>query len=177
MPGKTTQSLKTAQNLKREGNEERSLRRNAETLHDALSQLIRLYQFRDRDRICCHGLSVSQCYALETVIRRDGCTVNDVSGELLLEKSTVSRVLGELEGKGLVARRTHPDDGRALLLEATREGRELHHVIREEILEQEEEILSRFSPETQEELPRFLRSLARAAGERVEAVGGRCRVR
>ena len=23
------------------------------------------YQFRDRDQICCHGISISQCYALE----------------------------------------------------------------------------------------------------------------
>jgi hypothetical protein len=27
-----------------------------------------VYQFRDRDRICCHDVSVTQCYALETVV-------------------------------------------------------------------------------------------------------------
>jgi hypothetical protein len=38
---------------------------DAETFHAALSELVRVYQFRDRDRICCHDVSVTQCYALE----------------------------------------------------------------------------------------------------------------
>jgi hypothetical protein len=30
------------------------LDQDAAALYDALSDLIRVYQFRDRDRICCH---------------------------------------------------------------------------------------------------------------------------
>ena len=41
----------------------------AEELHAALSALIRVYQFRDRDRICCHDVSVTQCYALEALVK------------------------------------------------------------------------------------------------------------
>ena len=40
-------------------------------LHEALADLVRAYQFRDRDRICCHDISVTQCYALEA-LKRDG---------------------------------------------------------------------------------------------------------
>jgi SAM-dependent methyltransferase len=29
-------------------------------LYAALSDLVRVYQFRDRDRICCHDISVTQ---------------------------------------------------------------------------------------------------------------------
>ena len=46
-----------------------SLDRDAEALQDALSELIRVYQFRDRDRICCHDISVTQCYVLESLAR------------------------------------------------------------------------------------------------------------
>lgn len=35
------------------------LMRDAEELHEALNQLVRVYQFRDRDRICCYDVSVT----------------------------------------------------------------------------------------------------------------------
>ena len=33
----------------------------AEELYEAVNQLIRVHQFRDRDYICCHDVSVAQC--------------------------------------------------------------------------------------------------------------------
>ena len=45
-----------------------ALRADAEHLSDALGELIRVIQFRDRDRACCYDISVSQCYALKRVI-------------------------------------------------------------------------------------------------------------
>ena len=45
-----------------------ALIRDAARLHEALSELIRVLQFRDRDRACCYGLSVSQCHALQALI-------------------------------------------------------------------------------------------------------------
>ncbi|SUC58290.1 MarR family transcriptional regulator [Pseudomonas aeruginosa] len=46
------------------------LMRDAEELHEALNQLVRVYQFRDRDRICCYDVSVTQSYAVETLVRK-----------------------------------------------------------------------------------------------------------
>src|SRR6266545_307625 len=68
-----------------------SLERDARALYGALSDLIRVYQFRDRDRICCYDVSVSQCYALETLVRQGGMTLNDLAAHLYLDKSTASR--------------------------------------------------------------------------------------
>ena len=44
------------------------LESDAAALQAAVSELVRVYQFRDRDRICCHDISVTQCYALETLV-------------------------------------------------------------------------------------------------------------
>ena len=33
-----------------------------------MADLVRVYQFRDRDHICCHDVSVTQCYALEMLV-------------------------------------------------------------------------------------------------------------
>jgi DNA-binding MarR family transcriptional regulator len=154
-----------------------SLRKDAQALHRALGELSRAYQFRDRDRICCYGLSVTQCYALEAMVRTESLTVNELSAELFIDKSTVSRVVRGLEEKGLVARRAHPQDGRAVLLEASQEGRALYGYIEEDILWQEEEILAEFDENVRREIPRLVAALARAAAARVETSGGCCRVK
>src|SRR5262245_28985568 len=89
---------------------------DADAPHSALNELVRVYQFRDRDRICCHDVSVTQCYAIEALIRRGPSGLNDLAAELYLEKSTASRVVATLERKGYVTRSAHPEDGRAIVL-------------------------------------------------------------
>src|SRR5262245_22081160 len=101
-------------------------RDEADDLHEALSELVRLYQFRDRDRICCHELSVTQCYAIDALVRRGPVTLGDLASDLYLDKSTASRVVTTLVRKGYVERTVHPADARAVLLRATPAGRRLH---------------------------------------------------
>lgn len=142
------------------------LRRDAARLHQALSDLVRVYQFRDRDRICCHDVSVTQCYALEALVRSGPRTLNELAGELYLDKSTTSRVVASLERKKYVARRTHPADRRAVLLAPTAAGRRLHRRISGELLAEEEALLRDFPPNVRQAAARILSRLARAAEAR-----------
>src|SRR3954452_12732269 len=87
-----------------------ALARDTEELYHALEDLLRVYQFRDRDRICCCHVSVSQCYALEGLVRRGSMTLNELAPCLYLDKSTASRVVDALERKGDAARLPHPKD-------------------------------------------------------------------
>jgi DNA-binding MarR family transcriptional regulator len=151
-----------------------ALARDAEELYDALEDLLRVYQFRDRDRICCFDVSVSQCYALEGLVRRGAMTLNDLAAYLYLDKSTASRVVDALERKGYVARAPHPKDRRALLLDATPKGRELEGEIRESILAEERQLLADFTPEVRQAMTVVLRRLARAAAASVGTGGGTC---
>src|SRR5687768_7838105 len=96
-----------------------TLSRQAKELQDALAEFLRVYQFRDRDRICCHDVSVTQCYALDALLRRGLATLNELAGDLCLDKSTASRVVATLQRKGYVARTAHPRDARAVLLTVT----------------------------------------------------------
>src|SRR6187397_460011 len=98
---------------------------DAAAVNAALSDLVRVYQFRDRDRICCHDVSVTQCYALEALVRRGPSGLNDLATELFLDKSTASRVVSTLERKGYLTRVPHREDRRAVVLEVTRTGRQL----------------------------------------------------
>jgi DNA-binding MarR family transcriptional regulator len=102
----------------------------------ALDQLLRAYQFRDRQRICYHGLSINECYALQAVVHRKGLTQNELAAVLYLDNSTTSRLLDGLERRGHVAREPDPCDGRANRLAATEKGRRLHARIQEDLVRQ-----------------------------------------
>jgi DNA-binding MarR family transcriptional regulator len=139
---------------------------HAEALHEALSELVRVYQFRDRDRICCHDVSVTQCYAIDALLRRGPSTLNALAAELFLDKSTASRVVAALERKRYVRRAPHPEDGRAVVLTVTAAGRRLHDRIRRDLVEEERLLLEDFEPEVREAAARLIVRLARAAASR-----------
>jgi MarR family transcriptional regulator, 2-MHQ and catechol-resistance regulon repressor len=139
---------------------------DAVDLHAALSELVRVYQFRDRDRICCHDISVTQCYALEALIRRGPSGLNDLAAELYLDKSTASRVVATLERKKYVTRERHPDDGRAVVLSASPAGRRLYERIRTDLVTETRQLLEDFEPEVRKGAARLILRLARAAAER-----------
>ncbi len=151
-----------------------ALERDVHLFNGALSDLIRVYQFRDRDRICCYDISVSQCYGLEALVRRGPMTLNDLAAHLYLDKSTASRVVDALEKKGYVARSPHPEDGRSLQLVTTAAGRDLHARIESDLVHEERGLLADFDPQARAAMIQLLGRITRAATARVEASGGSC---
>lgn len=154
-----------------------SLTTDARALHRSLEDLIRLIQFRDRDRICCHGISVSQCYALEALASAGPLRLNALAGRLYLEKSTASRVMDGLVAKGYAERTRDPEDGRAVLLAVTAEGRELFERIEEDLVAEVRAVLADFEPEVRRGMTLVLERLVRATASRVEVEAGCCRLR
>ena len=151
---------------------ETELRDHARALHEALSELVRVYQFRDRDRICCHDVSVTQCYAIDALVRRGASTLNDLARELYLDKSTASRVVATLVRKGYVRRAAHPADGRAVVLSVTTSGRRVHDRIRGDLIAEARGLLEDFEPEVREASARLILRLARAAAARAGVSAG-----
>jgi DNA-binding MarR family transcriptional regulator len=147
---------------------ELALERQAARLYEALSDLVRVYQFRDRDTICCHDISVTQCYAMEAVGRLGPRTLNELAAELYLDKSTASRVVTTLERKGYATRKAHPEDRRAVLIDLTPPGRKLLACIQSELIEETRQLLGDFEPAVLEAAPRLLEKLARVAERRLE---------
>ncbi len=143
-----------------------ALRRDAEALHAAVSALVRLYQFRDRDRICCHDISVTQCHALEMLVERGPLRSQALADALMLDKSTTTRVVDALVRKGYVARRADPDDARALSLSVTKSGRALFDRINDELIEQQMDLLVGLAPEIRAGATELLQRLTQAARQR-----------
>jgi MarR family 2-MHQ and catechol resistance regulon transcriptional repressor len=151
-----------------------SLPADAAALHRVLLDLKRVYQFRDRDQICCHDISVTQYWALEALERAGTLTLNELAAQLYLDKSTASRVIDALERKGYVKRSRHRSDGRALALNATPAGRQLFNRIETDIQAYERGLMASFDHEVRVSLVELLERLVEAASAGVRASGGTC---
>ena len=147
-------------------NSESALERDATALQSAVADLVRVYQFRDRDSICCHDISVTQCYALETLVDHGPLRLGALADRLFLDKSTTSRVIGALVKKGYVEQQVEASDRRASALHATSSGRRLCARITEDLVKQQKQLLQDLEPDVREAVVRVIRGLARAADSR-----------
>lgn len=139
------------------------LQADSVALHEALADLVRAYQFRDRDRICCHDISVTQCYALEALNRDGPMRLNDLADRLFLDKSTSSRVLGALVRKGYAERPVDLTDGRAISVRITAKGQRLYNRIHNDLVRQQAQMIGDLAPEVRRAAIAVISRLARSA--------------
>lgn len=150
------------------------LEADARELRVSISELVRVYAFRDRDRICCYDVSVTQSNALDALVAQGPVTLNELAAALYLDKSTTSRVVSGLEAKGYAARGENPASKRSILVRATSEGIDLAGRIERDLLEEEMRLLEDFDPEVRKGAVQLVGSLTRAAAARIDTTGGTC---
>ncbi len=71
------------------------------------------------------GVTLQMWRVLAALRERDGRRMGDLSETTSIEVSTLTRLVDNMEQKGLVARRRDGDDARVVLLHATPAGRRL----------------------------------------------------
>lgn len=153
---------------------EGTLEDDALALQQALTDLIRVYQFRDRDAVWCYDISLGQSHALDRLSRLGALTLNEFAASLFLEKSSASRLAGALERKGLITRKPHPEDARRVSLELTRRGLALSEKIKQDLIVERADVLSDLTPQERKAVVRSLARLADAATARVDTSAGAC---
>jgi len=93
-------------------------------LQERMISLIRAFGLHKPDETPCgRPVSVAEAHALMELSRAETLVQKDLASRLRLEKSTVSRLVGLLEGRGWVERSRSPQDGRAVQLRLTGAGR------------------------------------------------------
>jgi MarR family 2-MHQ and catechol resistance regulon transcriptional repressor len=145
---------------------DKALWRHARDLHNAVSELVRVYQFRDRKCIYYYDVSVTQCYAISALLGLGPVSLNALAADLYLDKSTASRVVDSLQRKGYVRRVVDSQDGRALRLEVTPQGRALHRQINRDLIEEMRSLIENLDPTVRTATSALVARLARAAGKR-----------
>ena len=140
---------------------------DASTVYDVMTELLRIYQFRDRDRVASHGLTVTQAYALDIILRRGTMTAKELAQELALDKSTVSRLVDAMDANDLVERNGHPRDARSEVLRASPLGKRLYAAFRRNVVRENIDVLRGLAPAQRATLIATLRRFTNAAKLRI----------
>ena len=134
----------------------------AKQLHQALTHLVQKYQFRDRNDICCYGISVSQCHTLEVLGEQGAQTMHALAEHLHLAVSTVTRVVDQLVEKAFAERHSGAKDRRVCEVALTPRGRELLGTIQGEFIAREQAVLERIPSASRAHLIWAIEALSKA---------------
>jgi len=118
-----------------------TLEEGAEKLHRLTKELIRRYQFRDWNQICCYGISISQCHILDVVAEGGDLTMQQLARRMFKSISTMTRVAGQLVRKGYIKRRQDPEDRRVVHVSITPQGKAILSAIQRDMVETQKAIL------------------------------------
>ena len=94
----------------------------ATVLRDAITRLNR----RVRQARPVGDLTVTQLSALTSLQLAGALTPRELADVERVQPPTMTKIVGKLEERGLVARRPHPTDGRQVILAATEQGRAVY---------------------------------------------------
>jgi len=146
-----------------------SLRWEAVEQMHAVTSLMRVQQIvlaRLDEVLRPHGLTFARYEALVllTFSRAGALPLGKMGERLQVHATSVTSIVDRLESAGLVVRRRHPEDGRAVLAEITEAGRDLVERATADLVESRFALTS-LQPEQLEALSDLLRPVRRDAGD------------
>jgi DNA-binding MarR family transcriptional regulator len=108
------------------------------------------------------SLSLSEIYALNILAEKAPLSQQDLGAALLLEKSSVTRLVQQLEQRGWLLRERDSHDSRLRLLRLTELGARMTEQMHQYMHERHAGLFSQLSPEEQSALIQGLTALRRA---------------
>lgn len=124
--------------------------------------LLRAFHHSNRlitQRIAGLGLYPGQPKILEYLLEHDGCIARDICRDCVLDKSTMTNLLGRMERQGLIVREENGQDKRASFLRLTAEGRTMAERAKEIFLQTDVQAARNLSLEEQAQLVRLLKTV------------------
>ena len=118
-----------------------TLDEGAEQLHRLTKELIRRYQFRDWNQICCYEISISQSHILDVLAEEGDLSMQQLAQRMFKSISTMTRVAGHLVRKGYIKRRQDAEDGRVVHVSITPQGKAILAAIQRDMIETQKAIL------------------------------------
>lgn len=79
-------------------------------------------RFNRRMMSATGGLSYGLLSSLSTIAKRGPLRLAELASMEQVSAPSITRVVAELENRGIISRTVHPDDGRAFLIEVTPKG-------------------------------------------------------
>ncbi|MBM7662930.1 DNA-binding MarR family transcriptional regulator [Bacillus mesophilus] len=121
-------------------------------LRQYVQEFYRLFGFLNQNVTPCgFQLSTSQVFSLQELEDR-ALTIGELAERLLLERSSVSRLIDNLEKNGFVTRTVNEENRREVFVTLTTKGRNSVQKVREQSLLYYESILKGISEEDQHQI-------------------------
>jgi DNA-binding MarR family transcriptional regulator len=123
------------------------------------------------------GATADQFVLLALLAHRDGITQQELVRRASSDPNTVRAMLVLLEGRGLVARKRHPTDGRARCITLTAKGRRVHEKLFAGDQPFRDRFMALFRPDEAEAMVEYLGRISSAMTEGRLVARSRSRVR
>jgi DNA-binding MarR family transcriptional regulator len=138
-----------------------------EALELGIVSFVREFGLHQSDMTPCGvPISVSQAHAITELGDAEGLDQSDLAARLRLSKSTVSRLVGQLQERGWVHRdKGRPDDGRVVQLRLTDAGLRIHHRLARARHDRMVQLLERVPEAERQTVFHALKLLTEAAGD------------
>ncbi|NEB03484.1 MarR family transcriptional regulator [Streptomyces sp. SID13726] len=150
--------------MSNKGNTERAAQRRdvgAEEIAQAADALfVAMRRARSAGAENVGGLSLAQVALLDPLASEQDIPVGRLAGSADVSVPTATRMLQQLEAKGIVARRRSPEDERRVLVRLTAEGAELLAALRARLRDRQTHAYEAFTPAERVQLVTLLRRLA-----------------
>ena len=92
---------------------------------EIMSRFVQKIMAMDRAEKYCYGVTLSQAYVIDTVQRKEMVSMNELSQELGLAISTLTRIVDVLVRDDIVCRNPSQHDRRKVCICLTEKGKEL----------------------------------------------------
>lgn len=127
-----------------------------------VSQLVRNLKLLDRDQKTCCGVTMPQCYTIEILAQLGSASMHELSRQMGVAESTMTRIIDILVRDRVVARKSNPEDRRKVCVELTKRGKEMSKELRACADNYSTKILERVPAEKRQDVMRALRLLTDA---------------
>lgn len=135
-----------------------------------MTRLIRKLNLLNRDQKVCYGLTLPQCGTIETLHRKGMLPMNDLSRQLGVTISTMTRIVDILVRDNIVTRRENTADRRKVCIDLTENGQIMAAKLQKCSLDYTRAIFDRI-PESERQ---YVLTALEALNNAIESMNSKC---
>ncbi|WP_052161660.1 MarR family winged helix-turn-helix transcriptional regulator [Hoeflea sp. BAL378] len=114
---------------------------------------------RFHSHVRAQGLRVPEWRVLACLTDWDGSMVTELARYAMIEQSRLTKIIIQMDRRGLVMRRSDPEDGRRVRVFLTEDGRGIANALVADAKANERELLNAFQGNTGKEIKQTLRAM------------------
>ncbi len=138
------------------------MKRYGKEVRELLRGLIRDLGLLQKEKYACCNLTLAQCHCLTEAGKLKKATLNELSGVLKLDQSTVSRMVEGLVKEGFMNRSPGEDDRRRVEIKLTSQGEKSHARIESVMEDYYEGVMEKIPSEKRDQVIESLQLLIEA---------------